>query len=154
MPKFRKNKRQDKKLTERETEYLKTVFKLLSGKETVGSLEVANAMGVSCATASEVLKKLYEKGMLKREPWKGVSLSERGAKEINRILRNHRIFETYVYRFLSVNLKDACDCASKIELYLSEEIVDSMCRALGHPERCPHNNYIPRGGSCCLRKKS
>ncbi|MCD6469718.1 metal-dependent transcriptional regulator [Candidatus Bathyarchaeota archaeon] len=154
MPKFKRAKHPHKKLTERESEYLKTVFKLTSGKKTVGSLEVANAMGVSCATASEILKKLCEKGMLKREPWRGVSLSERGVKEVNRILRNHRIFETYVYRFLSINLEDACECASRIELYLPEEVVDSMCKALGHPEKCPHNNYIPRGGSCCLRKRS
>lgn len=154
MPKFKRDKRFRKELTERESEYLKTVFKLTSGKKTVGSLRVANVMGVSCATASEILKKLYEKGMLKREPWRGVSLSERGFKEVNRILRNHRIFETYVYRFLSINLKDACDCASRIELYLPEEVVDSMCKALGHPEKCPHNNFIPRGGSCCLRKQS
>ncbi len=147
-------KKFSKKLTRREAEYLKTVFKLLSGKKTVGSLEVANAMGVSCATASEILKKLYNKGLLKREPWKGVSLSEEGVKEVNRILRNHRIFETYLHRFLSVSLEDACSCASNIELYLPEKIVNSMCKILGHPKKCPHNNYIPRGSSCCSGDQS
>ncbi|MEM2587884.1 MAG: metal-dependent transcriptional regulator [Candidatus Bathyarchaeia archaeon] len=141
-----------RRLTERETEYLKVIFSLLSEKSVVGSLDVANALGVSCATASETLKKLYEKGMIVREPWRGVSLSELGLREINRIIRNHRVFETYAHRFLSVSLDDACDCARRIELYISDKIIDSMCRVLGHPERCPHNKYIPRGGSCCLIK--
>ncbi|MEM2849098.1 MAG: metal-dependent transcriptional regulator [Candidatus Bathyarchaeia archaeon] len=139
-------------LTEKEAEYLKTIFKLISGRETVGSLEVAEAMGVSCATASETLKKLYDKGMLKRRPWKGVCLSEDGIREVDRITRNHRVFETYVYRFLSIGLEDACRCARRVELYLPGEVVDSMCSIMGHPGKCPHNELIPRGEKCCTRK--
>ncbi|MEM2239518.1 MAG: metal-dependent transcriptional regulator [Candidatus Bathyarchaeia archaeon] len=150
MPKSRRSR--SKTLTEKEAEYLKTIFRLLSGRESVGTLEVAEAVGVSCATASETLKKLYGKGMLKRRPWKGVSLSEAGVREVDRILRNHRVFETYAYRFLSISLKDACKCARRIELYLSEEVVDSMCSIMGHPEKCPHNERIPRGDECCVRK--
>ncbi|MEM2913703.1 MAG: metal-dependent transcriptional regulator [Candidatus Bathyarchaeia archaeon] len=140
------------RLTDREAEYLKVVFSLLSNKDAVGSLEVANALGVSCATASETLRKLYEKGMLKRKPWRGVSLSERGIMEVNRILRNHRVFETYAYEVLSVSLEDACECANRVELYLPERIVDSMCKLLGHPKECPHKNSIPEGSSCCVEK--
>jgi len=141
------------KLTEREAEYLKTIFNLLSNRDSVGSLEVAATVGVSCATASEALRRLYEKGMLKREPWRGVSLSEQGVNEVNRIIRNHRVFETYVHRFLPISLDDACECASKIELYIPDKIIDSMCRVLGHPEKCPHDNYIPRGALCCLKRQ-
>ncbi|MEM2929734.1 MAG: metal-dependent transcriptional regulator [Thermoproteota archaeon] len=138
-----------KSLTGKEVEYLKTVFKLLPGRDMVGSLEVADAMGVSCATASEYLERLEEKGMLKRYRWRGVSISKKGLVEINRIIRSHRIFETYVYRFLSVGLEDACECASMVEQYLPEKIVDSMCSALGHPKTCPHKNHIPGGRYCC-----
>ncbi|MDW8034062.1 MAG: metal-dependent transcriptional regulator [Nitrososphaerota archaeon] len=145
MPKLKASKR----LTEKETEYLKTVSRLLSGRSIVGSLEVAEAMGVSCATASEYLERLERKGLLKRYLWKGVCLSERGSKEVNRIIRNHRVFETYAYRFLSVRIEDACECASRVELYLSDKIVNSMCSLLGHPRSCPHNNIIPGGKSCC-----
>jgi DtxR family Mn-dependent transcriptional regulator len=141
------------KITEREIEYLKAIFNLLSGRDSVGSLEVAAAMGVSCATASETLKRLYKKGMLKRKPWRGVSLSEQGVREVNRVIRNHRIFETYACKFLSISLNDACECASKIELYISDKVINSMCRVLGHPEKCPHNNYIPRGVLCCLKRQ-
>lgn len=148
-----RRKSTSKMLTEREVEYLKTVSKLLSGRETVGSLEIAEAMGVSCATASETLKKLYDKGMLKREPWKGVSLSEAGIREVNKVIRNHRVFETYAYSFLSIRLEDACRCARKVELFLPEEVVDSMCSIMGHPEKCPHNENIPRGEGCCSRKQ-
>ena len=138
-----------KSLTGKEVEYLKTVFKLLPGRDIVGSLEVADAMGVSCATASEYLERLEEKGMLKRYRWRGVVLSKKGLEEVNRIIRNHRIFETYVYRFLSVSLEDACECASMVEQHLSEKVVNSMCSALGHPRTCPHKNHIPGGRSCC-----
>lgn len=144
-----KKSKKSETLTVKEAEYLKTVFILASGRERIGSLEVAGSLGVSCATASEYLKKLWGKGMLKREPWKGVSLSEKGLEEVNRIIRNHRIFETYAYRFLSVSLKDACECASKVEHHLPEKIVDSMCSVLGHPKACPHEKPISEGRSCC-----
>ncbi|MBO3800668.1 MAG: metal-dependent transcriptional regulator [Candidatus Brockarchaeota archaeon] len=144
-----KSREYSKSLTEKETEYLKAVFRLISKREIVGSLEVADAMGVSCATASEYLERLGRKGMLKRYRWRGVRLSKKGFKEINRIIRNHRVFETYAYRFLSVSLKDACECASRVELYLSDKVVDSMCSLLGHPKTCPHNNSIPGGKLCC-----
>ncbi|MBO3754423.1 MAG: metal-dependent transcriptional regulator [Candidatus Brockarchaeota archaeon] len=138
-----------KSLTGKEIQYLKTVFKLLSGRDIVGSLEVADAMGVSCATASEYLGRLEEKGMVKRYRWRGVSLTEKGLGEVNRIIRNHRVFETYVYRFLSMGLQDACECASMVEQCLPEKIVDSMCSVLGHPKTCPHRNHIPGGRYCC-----
>lgn len=149
MPKSGTVKHNSKSLTEKEAEYLKTVSKLLSGRDMVGSLEVADAMGVSCATASEYLERLREKGMLERYRWRGVRLSKIGIVRVNKIIRNHRIFETYVYRFLSVSLDDACDCASKVEFHLPEKIVDSMCSALGHPKTCPHKKRIPGGKSCC-----
>jgi len=144
-----KSETSSKSLTGKEIEYLKTVYRLVSGRDIVGSLEVADAMGVSCATASEYLERLRRKGMLKRYRWKGVCLSEKGFEEVNRVIRNHRVFETYAYRFLSVSLKDACECASRVELYLSEKVVDSMCSLLGHPKTCPHNNSIPGGKLCC-----
>lgn len=140
-------------LTRREVEYLRVIFNLLSEVGSVGSLEIANTLGVSCATASEALRRLSEKGFIVRKPWRGVKLTELGLREINRIIRNHRVFETYAYRVLLVGLEEACRCARRVELYLSDEIVNSMCRVLGHPERCPHNKEIPRGDLCCLRRR-
>lgn len=140
-----------RELTRKEVEYLKAVFSLLSERGFAGSLDIANALGVSCATASETLKKLSEKGLIEREPWKSVRLTDLGLKEIIRIIRNHRVFETYAHRVLLVSLNEACECARKVELYLSDEIVNSMCRILGHPKKCPHNRDIPRGDLCCVK---
>lgn len=139
-------------LTRKEVEYLKAVFNLTSDRDLASSLDIANNLGVSCATASETLKRLSEKGLIIREPWRGVRLSELGFKEISKIVRNHRVFETYAHKILLVSLNEACECARRIELYLSDEIVDSMCRILGHPKKCPHNKDIPRGIPCCVKE--
>lgn len=136
-------------LTKREAEYLKVIFNLLSERSSIGSLEIANNLGISCATASETLRKLSEKGLVVREPWRGVRLTGLGLKEVSRIIRNHRIFETYAHNVLLLSLDEACENARNVELYLSERIVDSMCRVLGHPKKCPHNRDIPQGVSCC-----
>ncbi|MEM1586747.1 MAG: metal-dependent transcriptional regulator [Candidatus Bathyarchaeia archaeon] len=140
-------------LTRREAEYLKALFNLISEKGSVGSLNIANSLSVSCATASETLKRLSEKGMVVREPWRGVRLTEMGFREVSRIIRNHRIFETYAYRVLSVSIDEACECARRVELYLSDNIVDSMCKILRHPRKCPHNKDIPTGVLCCVGRR-
>lgn len=142
-----------KVLTRREVEYLKVVFSLLSERGFAGSLDIANTLGVSCATASETLKRLSVKGLIEREPWRGVRLTDMGLKEVSRIIRNHRVFETYAHRILLVNLNEACECARRIELYLTDEVVNSMCRVLGHPKKCPHNRDIPRGALCCIKRQ-
>ena len=36
---------------------------------------------------------------------------------------------------------------SQIEHVMSEEVEDNICRILGNPENCPHNNPIPKGDS-------
>ncbi|MEM4474763.1 MAG: MarR family transcriptional regulator [Candidatus Bathyarchaeia archaeon] len=69
-----------KRLTEREAEYLRAVFDLLSKKSDVGSLDIANILGVSCATASKALKKLYKKGMLLRGAMEGCKSFRNGAQ--------------------------------------------------------------------------
>jgi len=45
-------------------------------------------------------------------------------------------------------ITDAC----KMEHILSEELTDSVCTFLGHPQKCPHGMPIPRG-ECCKKYK-
>ena len=37
------------------------------------------------------------------------------------------------------------ELADQIEHVMSEEVEDNICRILGNPENCPHNNPIPKG---------
>lgn len=45
-------------------------------------------------------------------------------------------------------IADAC----KMEHILSQELTDSVCTFLGHPQTCPHGKRIPRG-ECCKKYK-
>ena len=63
-----------------------------------------------------------------------VNLTENGERLGRSLVRKHRIAEKVVADF-------------QIEHVMSEEVEDNICRILGNPENCPHNNPIPKGDS-------
>ena len=44
-----------------------------------------------------------------------------------------------------VKIDEMEELADQIEHVMSEEVEDNICRILGNPENCPHNNPIPKG---------
>jgi DtxR family Mn-dependent transcriptional regulator len=67
---------------------------------------------------------------------------------IRRLRLAERLFsEVFEMRDETV-IADAC----KMEHILSQELTDSVCTFLGHPQTCPHGKRIPRG-ECCKKYK-
>ena len=67
-----------------------------------------------------------------------VNLTENGEHLGRSLVRKHRIAEKVVADLF---------LADQIEHVMSEEVEDNICRILGNPENCPHNNPIPKGDS-------
>jgi len=141
------------KLTQREAEYLKEIYNLSTeGIVLVGPAELSKRFSVARPTAFQVLKKLESCGCLKRYKSKGYSLTEDGKHLAKQIVRNHRIFETYLVRILNISLDEACRITKPLELFLDTRLVDKLCAILGHPDRCPHGEPIPPGRYCPGRR--
>lgn len=65
------------------------------------------------------------------------------------IIRRHRLAEVLVTSILKVKKHKMDEIACKVEHSLQEEVEESICTLLGHPEMCPDGKPIPPG-SCCL----
>ena len=74
-----------------------------------------------------------------------VNLTESGERLGRSLVRKHRIAEKVVADLFLADMDEMEELADQIEHVMSEEVEDNICRILGNPENCPHNNPIPKG---------
>src|SRR3954463_13923310 len=126
-------------------DYAKAIYSLErradGGAVTTNAL--AERLGVSAASASGMGKKLDGLGLVQHVPYKGVVLTERGAKVALEVLRHHRLLERYLAEELGVPWDRVHDEAEVLEHVLSEELEELISAKLGHPTTDPHGDPIP-----------
>jgi DtxR family Mn-dependent transcriptional regulator len=126
-------------------DYAKAIYSLerrrAGGAVTTNAL--AERLGVSAASASSMVKKLDGLGLVQHVPYKGVVLTERGAKVALEVLRHHRLLERYLAEELGVPWDRVHDEAEVLEHVLSEELEELIAVKLGHPTIDPHGDPIP-----------
>ena len=124
--------------------YLKTVAELRNGEEAIPITAVAERLGVATVSASEMVHRLEDHGLVHHQPYKGVILTQAGATAADHVVRAHRIWECFLVDKLGIDWADAHDLACDLEHATSLELSDALDIFLGHPDRCPHGNPIPR----------
>lgn len=70
-------------------------------------------------------------------------LSEKGAREAKRLVRAHRLWETYLANKLGLSVEQIHADAEKYEHLLTEDILDEVDESLGYPALDPHGSVIP-----------
>ena len=139
----------ESRITVNEGKYLKLIYRKQHEEfSRVKTTLIAKSVRVRPATVTEMLQKLAEKGLLKYTRYHGVRLTENGVAEARRLLRKHRLLEVLFVRFLNYEVQRACDEASKLDYHASEDLVNTICRAYGHPETCPCNKAIFSSERC------
>jgi DtxR family transcriptional regulator, Mn-dependent transcriptional regulator len=125
-------------------DYAKAIYALENkngGAVTTNAL--AARLGVTPASASNMVKKLDAIGLVEHVPYKGVVLTQSGRKVALEVLRHHRLLELYLAQTLDVPWDRVHDEAEVLEHVLSEELEESIARKLGNPTRDPHGDPIP-----------
>lgn len=136
-------------ITKREFEYLKVIGEITRDRSYASTNEIAKCLNVKEPTVVEAVRRLRSKGYVIYVPRKGSTLTGKGKALLANIERRHRILETILVKVFNLDVKRACLEASRLELHVSDELIDFMCRYLGHPRRCPHGYLIPLKLSCC-----
>lgn len=129
-------------------DYLKAIYKLLElGAPSVGAQVTTSAlaeyMGVSPASVTNMCKKLAEMNLVEYEPYQGVNFTPTGQKLALEIIRHHRLLELYLAEALGVPWDQVHEEAEKLEHVLSEDLEERMAAALGDPKFDPHGAPIP-----------
>lgn len=111
--------------------------------QTVSTSAVAQRLGVTAASATNMLKKLTEAGMVEHSPYKGARLSTRGRAAALEVIRHHRLIETFLSTTLGVPWDRVHAEAEVLEHVLSEDLEERIAVSLGDPATDPHGHPIP-----------
>jgi Mn-dependent DtxR family transcriptional regulator len=105
--------------------------------------KIANELGISNGRVEAAIKTLIGKGLIERSNGNYLLTSD-GVKYALRLVRTHRLWETYITNKNVVDIEHIHPEAEKVEHVLTEDMVDELDEELGFPEKDPHGSEIPR----------
>jgi len=128
-------------------EYLETIYFLAfpigeyrphaTGSPTLAS-RVAEMLGVSRASAGEMLKRLEAEGLVERGEHKEAILTPAGAERARKVVRKHRLIERLLTDFMGYTPAESHVHADELGDTFTDDMIERIDARLGHPERCPH----------------
>ena len=137
-------------------EYLETIYflafpigeyrPLAGGSPTLAS-RVAEMLGVSRASAGEMLKRLEAEGLIERGEHKEALLTAAGRKRAERVVRKHRIIERLLTDFMGYTPAEAHVQADLLGDTFTDDMVVRIEERLGNPTAA-------RTGGRLIRRRS
>jgi DtxR family Mn-dependent transcriptional regulator len=110
---------------------------VLDGAPTIAS-HVSDALGVSRASAGEMLGTMTAAGLVRRGSRKELFLTDAGRERADVCVRRQRLLEVFVVRFLGYDLAESRSRAESLREAFDGDAIDRLEERLGFPERCPH----------------
>ncbi|WP_108866330.1 metal-dependent transcriptional regulator [Aquimarina aquimarini] len=132
-------------LTKSEEDYLKALFQLLIEDDSVkvGNNQLAEYLKVSPASTNNMIKKLKAKDYVISEKYGKLDLTEEGKAIAVRLIRKHRLWETFLYNYLNFTWDEVHDVAEQLEHIKSQKLIDELDRFMDFPKNDPHGEIIP-----------
>jgi len=125
--------------------FLKEIYQLSQSPEAEAKPGIiAENLGISNAAATDMARNLAIKNLIVYEKYKELHLTEKGKKLALALLRKHRLWETFLYRTLNINLSQIHNEAELLEHSTSDFLVDKINSYLGEPAFDPHGDPIPQ----------
>jgi DtxR family Mn-dependent transcriptional regulator len=125
-------------------DYAKAIYQLAERLEgPVSTNALAERLSVTPASASGMVRRLDELGLVEHVPYRGVQLTADGVRVALEVLRHHRLLELYLQETLDVPWDRVHDEAEVLEHVLSEQLEERIAAKLGNPTRDPHGDPIP-----------
>ncbi len=125
-------------------DYAKAIYALqLRAGDAVSTNALAERLGVTAASASGMVKRLDDLGLVEHQPYRGVSLTADGRRVALEVMRHHRLLELYLVKSLGVPWDRVHQEAEVLEHVLSEELEELIAAKLGDPTHDPHGDPIP-----------
>ena len=127
-------------------EYLETIYFLAfpvgeyrpaTASKAIAS-RVAEMLGVSRASAGEMLKRLEAEGLVERGEHKEAILTPSGIERAEHVVRKHRLIERFLTDFMGYTAAESHVHADELGDTFSDDMVERINERLGHPDRCPH----------------
>ncbi len=127
-----------------EENYLKAIFHLEQEfKREVSTNAIAEVMETKASSATDMVQKLADKGLLTYRKYKGARLSDEGEKIAIRVVRKHRLWEVFLVEKLNFQWDEVHHIAEQLEHVHSDELINRLDKFLDYPNYDPHGDPIP-----------
>lgn len=104
---------------------------------------LVDEMAVAPGTATAMAKHLHAKGLVNYEPRRGTTLTDKGVALALKVIRRHRLIETFLERFLNYDWSEVHTEAEELEHVVSDRFVRRIDELMEHPQFDPHGDPIP-----------
>ena len=132
-------------VTDAAEDYLKAIFALRSGERPTTTTAIADRLGITAPSVSAMVKRLEADRLVRRPSPREIDLTPEGERAALRVVRRHRLLETFLSRVLDVPWDEVHEEAEQLEHAVSDRLEERIDRLLGYPQRDPHGDPIPRG---------
>ncbi|SFP44940.1 DtxR family transcriptional regulator, Mn-dependent transcriptional regulator [Amycolatopsis arida] len=124
-------------------DYVRVIYGLAERGEPVTNTSLAARMAVSPSSASGMVTKLAQQGLVEHVPYRGIELTGEGRLLARSVLRRHRLIESYLVSELGYTWDEVHAEADQLEHAVSDRLVERIAVKLGNPQRDPHGDPIP-----------
>ena len=137
-------------IEERLEEYLRVIGLAAEQGEKATTSYLARRLGVSMPSITEMLQRLSAKGLIHHKLRGPVTLTAEGHRIASSLIRRHRLWESFLVRFLGFSWDEVHEEAGRLEHATSPALEERLVEFLGDLASCPHGHAIPgrteRGG--------
>ena len=123
--------------------YIKSIYELSADGELVAVSLIAKRMGVSAVSATEMIKRLEEHGLINHTPYKGVALTKVGKQRALIVVRRQRLWGRFLADHLDIPWAQIYDISCRLEHATDAAVTEALAIFLAHPKICPHGHVIP-----------
>jgi DtxR family Mn-dependent transcriptional regulator len=124
-------------------DFLKMVYLLQQEQDRVQTSALAEALGITAPSTTEMAKKLAKANLVIHEPYRGIRLTPAGERVALEIVRNHRLLELFLVQALGYTWDEVHEEAERLEHAVSERLIQRITEYLGNPRYDPHGDPIP-----------
>ncbi|MDV6014324.1 metal-dependent transcriptional regulator [Haloechinothrix sp. LS1_15] len=124
-------------------DYVRVIYGLAERGEEVTNTSLAARLSVSPSSASGMVTKLSQQGLVAHVPYRGIGLTAEGYALARSVLRRHRLIESFLVSELGYTWDEVHTEADALEHAVSDRLVDRIAAKLGNPQRDPHGDPIP-----------
>ena len=130
-------------MTRSQQDYLKALFLLHGDTKPVPTGDLAQRLGISSPSVSEMVTRLSAQGLVEHDRYKGQQLTREGRRVAVELVRHHRLLEMFLVQVLGYRWDEVHDEAERLEHVISERMEARIFELLGRPELDPHGHAIP-----------
>ena len=128
-------------------EYLQAIESLAEEGSPVIQARIAERLGKSAPSVSEMLDRLSAEGYVSRSG-RSITLTDRGRDVAQSVIRKHRLAERLLVDVIGLPWHKVHAEAGRWEHVISDEVEERLVALLGDPGTCPHGNPIPGSANC------